>query len=215
MSTDAAPASTPGPPWRCRVEAVLWWHRAAPGAVEALPAGLRGRRVTPVTVGAFVRYLDSPVGPYSEVFGAPVLVTGRGRTPGVAVPFIAVDSAASVRGGRQHWGLPKTLALFAWEGLRAVSASEVAAAAAAAGWSVRADVRVRGPRLPFAGVLPATNLLADGCVASSRVRQVALGRLGTVEVAVSGAALSSWLLPGRHRCLEITRGRMTVGAPRT
>lgn len=201
------PASTPGPPWSCRVQAVLWWHRASPAALEALPAVLRGRRTVGLTLAAFVRYVDSPVGPYSEVFAAPVLVTGPRGVPGVAVPFIAVDSLASVHGGRAHWGLPKALATFTRNGLARV-------AAVGDGWTVTAQVRPCGPRLPFAGLLPTTNLLADSSVASSLVRQAAVGRLGHVEVGCTGPTLPAWLLPGRHRCMQGLRARMVVGPPR-
>lgn len=97
------PAVTPAPPWRARVEATLWWHPAGAEALAALPAVLRPRRA--LVVGAVVRYLDSPVGPYAEVLGA--VVPGLLR---VHVPFLAVDGLAQVAGGRAHWALPQALA---------------------------------------------------------------------------------------------------------
>ncbi len=72
----------------------MWWHRAALGSGALLPTGLRPG--PPVAVGAFVRYLDSPVGAYDEVLACPHLLTG-GR---LHIPFIAVDSLPSVVGGR-------------------------------------------------------------------------------------------------------------------
>lgn len=207
----ALPGPTPPPPWRCRVSALLWWHRAAPAAAAALPEGLRGRRAVPLTVAAFVRYDETPVGPYAEVFAAPLLVAGAHGLPGVAVPFIAVDSVPSLRGGREHWGLPKALATFALDEKRGAL---VGATATGDGWSVRVTATARAPRLPYAAVLPATILLPDGRVATSLVRQRALGRLGRVDVEVAGPTLPSWLLPGRHRGLQVLRGRMVVGVPR-
>jgi hypothetical protein len=96
------------PPWSTRVEAVLWWHRARAVAPEVLSPALRGLPTLPLTVAALVRYLDSPVGSYVEVFASPVLVR-RGPVPAISVPFIAVDSIASVAGGRAGWALPKSL----------------------------------------------------------------------------------------------------------
>src|SRR5688500_13427966 len=106
---DAArlPAASAPAPWPTVLDAVLWFHRAAPEARERLPAALRGRRALPVTVGALIRYRETPVGPYHEVLASPMLLAGA-RGPEAVVPFIAVDSAASVVGGRENWALPKT-----------------------------------------------------------------------------------------------------------
>ncbi len=104
------PDRAPGSPWHCEVTSVFWFHKARPGAAEALPEVLRGLPRLPVTIGALIRYLDSPVGPYAEVIAAPVLV--RRPFPQANVAFIAVDSQASVVGGRSNWALPKVLARF-------------------------------------------------------------------------------------------------------
>lgn len=81
MSTDQAP-----PPWTCRLRAIV-----------RLGIGHGG-----VTVLAVVAYAETPVGPYGEALLAQV------RLPlAVTVPWIVVDSAASVVAGRRHWGLPK------------------------------------------------------------------------------------------------------------
>jgi len=205
------PDSTPGPPWVCKVEALLWWHRAVPAALAAAGAAddgpLAGRRISYVTVGAFVRYLDSPVGPYSEVFAAPVWASGRAGLPSATVPFIAVDSVPSIHGGRAHWALPKELAAFSWESLGVASAQ-------GDGWSVSGAFSGRAPRLPIVGFLPCVQPFPDGSVRTSVVRQRGLARLGRLSVAVSGASLAPWLLTGRHRCLQITNATMVVGPPR-
>ena len=52
--------SAPGPPWDCRVSGVFWSHKAKPGAAEALPEVLRASPRVPVTIGALIRYIDSP-----------------------------------------------------------------------------------------------------------------------------------------------------------
>ena len=61
-------------------------------------------------MAGFVEYLDTPVGPYHEVLAGNLLWTGRLSVS--QVPFIAVDSLASVAGGRANWALPKTMADF-------------------------------------------------------------------------------------------------------
>lgn len=199
------PATTAAPPWRCVVDAVLWWHRAAPGAADVIPGGVpAGARALPVTVAALVRYRSSPVGAYSEVFASPVLLAAP--APSVMIPFIAVDSLASVAGGRAHWALPKALASFAWEGY--------GAAVTGNGWTVDVTTTTRGPRLPLAGVLPTAQPWPDGVLRCGLVRTHGWSRVAAVDVASTGASLPSWLLAGRHRALVLTGARMTVGASR-
>ncbi len=97
-------------PWHSTIEALLWLHRATPAARAALPAELVARAGLGVTIGGLISYLDGPVGPYGEVFGAPVLLRDAPLLSHVA--FMAVDSEASVAGGRGNWALPKVLASF-------------------------------------------------------------------------------------------------------
>lgn len=194
------PASTQSPPWDCRVEAVVWWHRASPAARALLPRSLRPG--PPLTVAAFVTYLHTPVGPYSEVLASPHLVSGallRRVLVRVHVPFIAVDSLASIHGGRVHWALPKAMAAF--EGTRAVGD----------GWEVAATATARGPWLPVLGRLSSSQVSATGLVTSSVTTSRARARLAKVRVETSSTGdLASWLLPGDHRGL-VLHGRMIVG----
>jgi hypothetical protein len=194
------PAATPAPPWDCRVEAVVWWHRAAPPARDLVPAPLSPG--LPITIGAFVTYLDTPVGPYSEVLASPQLLSGalaRRVLARVHVPFIAVDSLASVQGGRAHWALPKAMATF--DGSRAVGD----------GWEVRAQPTARGPWLPAVGRLGSSQVSATGLVTSSVTTSRARARLARVRVTTSSTGeLATWLLPGDHRGV-VLRGRMIVG----
>jgi hypothetical protein len=196
-AAEALPASTPGPPWDCTVRAVVWVQRGhAPLPADHPFAG----RVRGWTLGALVDYLDSPVGAYREVFAGPLL---RGALlPVVHVPFIAVDSLASVHGGRAHWALPKTLACFTGD----VGAGR--ATATGEGWSVAVEAVGRGPRLPLVGPL--------GSRQDDRRTVVQLhgrGRLARVRVEAHGPTLSSWLGTGTHVGV-VTEGRMTVQPPR-
>jgi hypothetical protein len=77
-----------------------------------LPNGRRPLRVGGrVVVGvAAVRYLPGGVLEYDELLVA-VPSLGRGGFR-VTIPQIWVDSPASVRGGRELWGIPKQLAQF-------------------------------------------------------------------------------------------------------
>ena len=202
----ATTTTTPAPPWPCRVEATLWWHRATPAALDTLPPALRARVRLPVTVGAFLRYPDSPVGPYEEVLACPAILDG-GRGPGLlhaSVPFIAVDSAASVSGGREHWDLPKVLATFRRQGPRV--------SAAADGWAVTATVRAFGPPLPVAAWFRVTQPGPGGGTRTARSRVRGLARPARVLVEVDPAdPLSAWVVPGRHPGARLTRARLLVG----
>ena len=185
---DRLPAGSAAPPARVPVRAVLWLGRGRPPLPPGSPyAG----RTLPVTVGALVDYLDSPVGPYREVVGGVLL-----RGPGLHVPFIAVDSLPSLRAGREHWALPKTLAAFD-DGT-----------ATGVGWSVATTTRGYGPRLPVGAALFAHQ---DGRRALVTVR--GLGRAAVLTVAASGPTLPGWLRAGRHPAVEL-RGSATIRALR-
>lgn len=198
-------ADLPAPPWDTRVQAALWCHRA-PAAARAVPPG---GPAPLLVVGAVVRYLESPVGPYEEVLGALVPASLRAR-----VPFLAVDVVVSLLGGRAHWALPKTLAAFdrGAGGVGGVVAS-------GDGWSLRASSREAGPGLPVAGLAvvrqPRPGAAALRFQASARGRC----RLARVRVDVASdragepGSIAGWLLPGEHPGL-VLRARLRVGGPR-
>ncbi|MFI5958611.1 acetoacetate decarboxylase family protein [Cryptosporangium sp. NPDC051539] len=196
------PESSAPAPWTTRIDAAFWWHRATPSAASVLPAELRGR-VIPVTLAAFVRYRSTPVGPYSEIFASPVLLR-QWPVPPLHVPFIAVDSVASVHGGRANWALPKTLASFTW------GASSIAVRGD--GWDVAASARASTPRIPIAGGLRVVQPF-DGVPRSAWIGLYGRARLGRVTVAARGPSLSGWLSPGTHPALLISDSTMKVGAP--
>lgn len=200
---------TPAPaPWACVLDAVVWCHRAAPGAADRLPAALRGRRTLPVTVGALIRYRETPVGPYHEVLGSPVLLAGS-RGPEAVVPFIAVDSLASVLGGRENWALPKTLARFDWPE-RPRGAFELDAEGE--GWSVHATVRPRPRALPVAAVTRNRQVTPAGAEIAFAGRLRGSARVASVELETRGPTLPGWLRSGRHPALVLEGASMLVGA---
>lgn len=197
------PAQTPGAPWETVIEAVAWAHRAVPDARDLLPAPLRDQVVAEVTVGAFLHYLASPVGTYTEVLASPLVV--RPRPFAAHVPFIAVDSVASVHGGRAHWSLPKALAEFDWTGPRRP------ATATGDGWQVTAAARVLPLRLPTVAWFGLAQVPPSGQPATARVRVTGWVSPARVQVATQGPSLPDWLLTGRHPGIVVTRARQVVG----
>ena len=181
---------TPPAPWSCLVRAVLWLQRAPSPLPSSSPfAG----RVRALAVGALVDYLESPVGPYREVLVGQQL---RGALlPVVHVPFIAVDSLASVAAGRAHWSLPKTLAAFDGD------------TATGDGWSVRATPRAYGPSFP---VLARLGSDQGSGRSTSRLRGTA--RLARVDVGVEGLTIGPWLGSGARYGL-VVEGRLSIPAP--
>jgi len=98
------PPAFPPAPWHSTVEGVLWLHRATPAAgLTSAPAGRAG---LPVTICGLISYRDGPVGPYREIFGAPMMLRGGRLLSHVA--FMAVDSAASVAAGARTGRCPRS-----------------------------------------------------------------------------------------------------------
>ncbi|MDI9918645.1 hypothetical protein [Rhodococcus sp. IEGM 1379] len=196
------PVSSP-PPWPARVQATLWWHRSTAAGREFG----KGSQIIPVTVAMMVDYLDSPVGPYREILASPVLrIPSRriGPMPRMSVPFIAVDSEASVHGGRTHWQLPKVLAGFDGTVLGRMSAQ-------GAGWKVSSTVMAKGPRLPIAGALGFAQPEPTGRLAIASARLAGRFRYARVDVESEGPTLPNWLVAGSHRGIVITDGKMRTG----
>jgi hypothetical protein len=201
---DTLPADAPPAPWDCACEALVWISRAGAAAARAQTA-VAGRNL--VVIGGFVRYLDTPVGTYDEVLGTVGVL--RGRTITATVPFMAVDSRASLVGGRRNWSLPKTLASFTG------SPAGGDVRADGDGWTVTASARPVGPHLParLAGRL--AQHWPDGVLRDSGLRGAGRVRPALVTVDVTSRdALPSWLLPGRHLGLVVRSARFTLGAPR-
>lgn len=199
------PISSP-PPWPASVRATLWWHRATD---EAVVLG-GGESTINITVGMVVDYLDSPVGPYREILASPVLRRpggGLGVMPRLSVPFIAVDSAASVHGGRSHWKLPKVLADFTGDVLEGAGVS-------GRDWLVQTQSDGRGPTFPIKGSLGFAQP-ADRGLDIAATRLTGRARYAKVAVLAEGPTLSSWLKTGTHHGLQIVSGTMETGTART
>jgi hypothetical protein len=171
----------PPAPWELDVEGVVWADRA-----------------WPVAAGGMLRYHDSPVGPYSEVWATPAVRLGR-RGPELSIPFMAVDSLASLAGGRANWGLPKTLATFTTAPL----------GAAGDDWSVRVVVTSVGVRVPLLVAADLVQRGDDGAELRSRARMRGVGRLARVTV----DSRTRWLRSGRHPAVLVERGRVVVARP--
>ena len=159
-----------------------------------------------ITNAGFVRYTETPVGPYSEVMAA-VSVRG-GLLPRVHIPFIAVDSLPSVQAGRTHWALPKVPATFTWEGADAVRAE-------GDGWWVSARVIGTGPRIPLFGRSTNAQVRPDGRAGVASTGMRGWGRVVTLQVDVDPtASFASWVVPGRHRGVMVTDGRLSMSGAR-
>lgn len=188
-SLASLPASAPPAPWALEARAIVWLAPPTRAARAARQPGVTGRVLA--TGGAFIAYADTPVGPYDEVIGFLVL-GGRGGAP-AHIPFIAVDSPASVVGGRANWWLPKTLARF--HGTPATSEGMTAEHPA---WRVAARARAAGPALPLTARFALRQADAAGIALSARGRARVRVRPALVSVTTSGtAALTDWLRTGR------------------
>ena len=163
--------SVPGAPWELAATSIGWFAPLA-------------------TVGGMVSYSDTPVGPYSEVFG--LVVQRRGARVVGHVPFMAVDSERSVAGGRGNWWLPKTLAAFTGD------AASGRMTAQADGWRVSVTARAIGPAVPVGGRFLLAQPREDGSEAVSPGSGRARVRPALVRVRVHGDAgpLRSGVFPG-------------------
>ena len=185
------PPTAPPAPWACVASAIVWSHLAPAAAQEALSPALRGMHARGV-VGGFVRYHESPVGGYDEVFGNVGYL--RGAQLRASVAFMAVDKPASLVGGRSNWSMPKTLATFegeprAGQTMRAIGTD----------WSVEVRPSTLGPALPIRRRLVCEQAWPDGSVRTCLMEMRGRGRVALVTVSVeSRRSLAAWLRPGRH-----------------
>src|SRR3954447_26437830 len=97
------PSEAPPAPWAVECTGITWLTRAR-GVRETLGSLLPDGRAA-VVVGGMISYVQTPVGPYHEIFGS--IGLRNKRDVSVSIPFMAVDSRDSVVGGRQNWSLPK------------------------------------------------------------------------------------------------------------
>jgi hypothetical protein len=197
-------------PWECHCSAVLWVGRGGRAAAAALPPSLSGSTAL-ATVGSFVQYTDTPVGPYGEVLG--MVGSASGLRPWGHVAFMAVDSPASLVGGRTNWAMPKSLATFggqpgAGETMSGTGADQVA-------WSLCATPRAIGPAIPLRSKGNARQQFADGRVGESTLTFAGRVRPAIVSVEVrSAGTLPQWLRPGRHLGAIVEQATFTLARPR-
>lgn len=202
------PSNLAEAPWSVEGQSVLWTTRGGAAAGRALPSGVRGARGLGV-VGGFVRYAETPVGAYDEVFGAVGLRQGR-RVLG-HVAFMAVDSPTSVVGGRTNWAMPKTLAAFDGD----IPHGPVTGTGADTTWRVQATPRVLGPAIPYRSRADVVQQFPDGSLRSSRLSMRARLRPALVTVEVESAGeLAAWLRPGRHLGAVVEEMAFTLDVPR-
>jgi hypothetical protein len=105
MSTDYPPT-----PWRFRGK--YWAGVFKTSSTIELPAGLKPVLNRRWLVVMLIRYLEGTLHYDELAFG--VLAHWKAYV-GLYVPYIWVNDLASLRGGREIWGVPKVMADFAWE----------------------------------------------------------------------------------------------------
>jgi len=205
------PASAPPAPWRVTAAAMLWTDRPddrARAAIDAVVPKEVSAGATPIaTVGALIRYLRTPVGRYREVIGA--VVYRRGATVFTHIPFIAVDSPASVVGGRTNWALPKTLASFDGQ-----PAGGTSMAANGDDWRLEATPTAHLLMVPMLvpKLLALVQLGPHGTVWSVRPSSYGVARLARIDVRVMAApTLADWFPAGIHWGTLTPRLTMVLG----
>lgn len=200
------PANEAPAPWECHCSALLWLGRGGRAAKAALPPALAGSPAL-ATMGAFVRYTDTPVGAYDEVLG--MVGSRSGLRPWGNVAFMSVDSQSSLVGGRTNWAMPKTLAQFDGE---LANGRLITGSSDHPSWSVRATPRILGPAIPLKAKGRARQQFADGRVGSSLLTFAGRIRLAFVTVGVTSAGpLPTWLRSGLHLGAYVEDATFSLG----
>ena len=84
----------PPPPWSCRLDAIVWWHPAAPETAATLPEALREALRAPARARVAVGGPEAPAWLHDGDHTALVLSRTRVRV-GRAAPPQACSSAGS------------------------------------------------------------------------------------------------------------------------
>jgi hypothetical protein len=188
------PTSVAGAPWRTKCEVVTWMHPVDDAAIEVFPDAIRPESIA-LVAWALVRYEDTPVGPYSEI--AATLIP-NGEDGYGHIPFIVVDSLASIVGGRANWLLPKALASFTWsEDGRSVDAASDQPETPA--WSMRIEFQPSGEASPLSIPNHVQQVTTDGVV--RRFDGSINGSMTAATVVVAGHAdgpVAALLRPGSY-----------------
>lgn len=136
----------PEPPWQMHGRGLFASFRV-PARELDLPQGMSPVTIAGQALGllAYIEYLPPSPLTYRELIFMPCMVRARTETGSVKTGYwvsrMYVDSEASLRGGRELWALPKTLAHFApnQDGVD-VEAED--------GTRLGLSFRARGPKLP-------------------------------------------------------------------
>ncbi|WP_166555983.1 acetoacetate decarboxylase family protein [Mycolicibacterium sp. CBMA 226] len=190
----------------------IWWGRrvSADGAAvlkQQLPEAIQHDANPVAVLGFLLNWTDTPVGSYGEI-GA-LVVMRRGWSVFGHVPFIAVDSPASLVGGRDNWAIPKTLATFDGDPGR-----DAVASTHGKGYTIRTERRALGPVLPAAAtrVLKLVQARPTGTLLSTRPTSAMLWRPARFAVTVeAGPELSAWLPQGECRGIVVRAMRVSTG----
>lgn len=146
--TDNILAPYPEPPWRMHGRGLFIAYRVPAQEIE-LPRGMSAVTVRGQALGllAYIEYLAPSPLVYRELIFMPCLVSaqamGGRRKRGYWVSRMYVDNEASLRGGREIWALPKTLARFS-----AGESSNEVEIHAEDGTSMRIRWKAAGPQVP-------------------------------------------------------------------
>ncbi len=204
------PENSSTAPWECQCNAVVWTALGSKSATRALPPAIRDTARALNVVGGMVRYTDTPVGSYDEVLGTIGFRHGRAVRGNVA--FMAVDSEASLVGGRTNWAMPKTLATFTGE--PAGGATMSAAGAVGTPWRVAATPRVLGPAVPIGSAFTVLQQFPDGAVRACKLKAKGWARPALITVDVEAeTTLPDWLRSGRHLGAVIEKMTFSLGVP--
>lgn len=180
MNAVSAENVYPPAPWRMHGEAVFAPYLVDTRAVT-LPAGFEFVHRGPTTVGlvGLVRYLTPSPLTYDELIYMPGFVRAPAfgpRAKGWFVSVMYVSETHTLRGGREIWKLPKTLARFdVKDGRCDVTADD--------GTSLALDFRRRTPRVPFKGRI--TTLQANDGVSLCRFAGDGRAQVAAASLSVS------------------------------
>jgi Acetoacetate decarboxylase (ADC) len=205
------PTSAARAPWSTTCDVISWMHPIGDSALPLVPAAIRPAKLA-LVVWALVRYSDTPVGPYSEIAATVVPDGGDGYGH---IPFIVVDSLASIVGGRANWLLPKALARFEWSSAdtSAGAVSIVGEQPATPAWSINVQFSTSGEASELRLDNHVEQVTNDGGV--HRFDGEMTGQMTAASVDVTGHAdgpLAALLHPGTYDGTSLTGCHFEVGA---
>jgi acetoacetate decarboxylase len=208
--------SYPPPPWHTHATATLAAYLVRARDVR-LPPSLEAVTVAGRTSGllAYVEYLPPSPLVYRELIWMPTFVRARTRggksARGYYVAAMYVDNPDSLRGGREIWALPKTMATFTVSG-------DTVAVTAADGTRMQLRREARGPRLPLRSAVATLQVDGDAIV-RFRSDFSARARAGRLRVEGFSSSAPAWASFSAARRLPLPAAALdevasTMQAPR-